>query len=93
MGCQLSEYIWHLTSTYYNLPVTYPDVCTDLKGEWTPCSREELKEIDVLGYAFISKPEYNIPKQTPKNFDCNATAVQIVCPKIGLKDVYLNASK
>ena len=33
-----------------------------------------MKKIDVLGYAFISKPKYKIPKQTPKEYDCAKTS-------------------
>ena len=49
-----------------------------MENEFKVYSKEELKKTDKLGYAFISKPEYKIPTQTPKVYDCAKTST-ITC--------------
>lgn len=77
-GCQIDEYLWHVWATnigYNEILTRQPDGpkeearprgwCDNLSREWKPCTREELKEMDLPAYQLINKKEYRIPTNIP----------------------------
>ena len=77
-GCQLDEYLWHVWATNigYNEMLTRPPDwskdqarergwCENLNQEWKPCTREELKEMDLAAYQLINSKDYRIPTSIP----------------------------
>ena len=77
-GCQIDEYLWHVWATnigYNEMLTREPDGpkekakprgwCDNLKQEWKPCTRKELKEIDLPAYQLINNEDYRIPTKIP----------------------------
>ena len=77
-GCQIDEYLWHVWATnigYNEMLTREPDGpkekakprgwCDNLKREWKPCTRRELKEIDLPAYQLINNEDYRIPTKIP----------------------------
>tara|TARA_B100001057_G_scaffold392034_1_gene400472 strand:+ start:10195 stop:11535 length:1341 start_codon:yes stop_codon:yes gene_type:complete len=77
-GCQIDEYLWHVWATnigYNEILTRQPDGpkeearprgwCDNLSREWKPCTRKDLKEMDLPAYQLINKKEYRIPTNIP----------------------------
>ena len=77
-GCQLDEYLWHVWATNigYNAMLTrQPEGpkeeakprgwCENLNSEWKPCTRQELKEMDLAAYQLINNKDYRLPTRIP----------------------------
>ena len=77
-GCQLDEYLWHIWATnigYNEILTRQPDGpkdqarprgwCENLNQEWKPCTKEELKEMDLAAYQLINNKDYRIPTSIP----------------------------
>ena len=59
-----------------------------MSSEWSICSRQELMDTDVLGYALISDPTYNFPQNVPEDYDCEAATVANVCSSEGYSSCF-----
>ena len=77
-GCQLDEYLWHIWATnigYNEMLTRQPGVpkeeakpqgwCENLHSEWKPCSRQDLKEMDLPAYQLLNNKGYQLPSQIP----------------------------
>ena len=77
-GCQIDEYLWHIWATnigYNEMLTRQPDGpkeearprgwCENLSREWKPCTRDDLKEMDLPAYQLINKKDYRIPTKIP----------------------------
>lgn len=77
-GCQLDEYLWHIWATNigYNAILTRaPGIpkeeakpqgwCENLHSEWRPCTRQDLKEMDLPAYQLLNNKGYQLPTRIP----------------------------
>jgi len=77
-GCQLDEYTWHVWGSWigYNEEMTRGrgqpaeegrprGWCENLYGEWRPCSKEELEEMDVAAFDLFNNQGYKLPETIP----------------------------
>ena len=65
-GCQSIEYLyWLLMSNIGALDPSITNKCEKSKSEWFICTKEELKERDVLGFELINNYGFNLPTNIP----------------------------
>ena len=65
-GCQSMEYLyWLLMSNIGALDPSITNKCEKSKSEWFICTKEELKERDVLGFELINNYGFNLPTNIP----------------------------
>ena len=67
-GCQASEYIYWLVGTLLGARDFHGErigSCEQIQREWKPCTAEELKAIDPIGYALVTNPKYKFPTRLP----------------------------
>ena len=77
-SCQVDEYLWHVWATnigYYEMLTRPPDVpkeesktkgwCENIRFEWDLCTREDLKDRDLLAFNLINSTRYQIPNRIP----------------------------